>query len=141
MREYRDRKAREVSAAAVPETDVVEPLTPARPDLPELEQDAKAGIIERAFLAELNLEGSIAPYKATLAAMTLFNARVLDQTRIHERYDIISGVESRTLEMLGRLNAVTIPGGDGDEGATSGDQGLSEPVRTFLESLTRPDVS
>lgn len=138
MREYRAAKASAALAAAEPEVDVVKPLTPPRADLPDLEMGEGAGIIERAFLAELNLEGSIAPYKATLAAMMLFNARVLDQTRVHERYDIISGVESRTLEILGRLNAITIPGGE--EGATTGDDGLSPAVKELLASFQQPDA-
>lgn len=63
-----------------------------------------AGLVEQTVEAELGkLQGSPA-WKDTLTVLARYNARVLDQIPKLERYDLASGIQSRFLNVLDRLD-------------------------------------
>lgn len=105
QRDYRAAK-KAAALAATSETPLFEaPLTPPQTDVPDPANMAP-GRIETALMKELERLDPIVPFKDTLKELALFNTRVLDQTWNHTRFDIISGLESRTLEVLARLRSV-----------------------------------
>lgn len=55
------------------------------------------------------------PWKATLSALAIYNARLLDQLQHFDRLDLVSPMQLRTLEILQRLRAVSEGAGAGDE--------------------------
>jgi len=112
---YRANKRAAALAAASEEPLFDAPLTPAQTDVPEPE-DLPPGPIELALQQEFVGLDPIVSFPKTLMQIALFNARVLDQTRVHTRYDIISGIESRTFEALARLRSINpVPSGGADE--------------------------
>lgn len=104
MRDYRSRKAAEVQPE--PEATVEVPLEPARGDLPEIDAawSSYRGPIEAKLREELAGHDAVTPFKATLGEMALFNARILDLTPIHQRFDVASGVQLRMLDIFRRLS-------------------------------------
>ncbi len=114
VREWRDRQRR-----SLPPKTEREPL-PALVDVPAPVPGVSQGAIELALRAELGSLIGEPPWRGTLSAMLLANARVLDQVALHERYDIMSGLQTRTLEMLDRLRRVPEGGGAGVPADLSG---------------------
>ena len=90
---------------------VVEP-DPAAPlvDVPVPDAGVPAGPIESALAVELGSLIGEPPWKGTLSAMLRANARVLDQVERHERFDVMSGLQTRMLDMLDRLRKVSAGG-------------------------------
>lgn len=77
-----------------------EPLASA----PALDPDAPPGRLEQLLSLDLAQPPSAEPsWKAFLAGLALFNARMLDQLPRMERLDLVSPIETRTLEILTRL--------------------------------------
>ena len=114
-----------VSEAPLFEAPLAAPLTDVPPPA-----DLPPGRIETAMLAEFDGLDPIVAFKGTLKELALFNARVLDQTWTHTRFDIISGLESRTLEVLARLRSV-IPD------LPPEDDEASDAAATLLNELER----
>lgn len=83
-----------------------EPLLAPLVDVPEVDTVAPAGPIESALARELEALVGEPPWKRTLSAMLLGNAKVLDQVAAHERFDVISGLQTRMLDMMDRLRKV-----------------------------------
>ncbi len=78
---------------------------------------AKPGAIEKALREDLaDLQGE-PPWKRTLARMARLNARMLDQLNRHERLDLVSPLELRTMELLNRLRAVSSGASVADDAA------------------------
>ncbi len=111
VREWRERKR--LAVARLPrEPEQLPPLI----DVPATDDSLPKGDIELALQHDLAALVGEPPWKGTLSAMLLTNARVLDQVSSHERYDIMSGLMSRTLEMLDRLRKVDSRGAGELEG-------------------------
>lgn len=111
VREWRERKR--LAVARPPrEPEQLPPLV----DVPATDDSLPTGDIELALQHDLAALVGEPPWKGTLSAMLLTNARVLDQVSSHERYDIMSGLMSRTLEMLDRLRKVDSRGAGELEG-------------------------
>lgn len=105
--EYRARKRKPAVEA--------EPLAPLV-DVPAPDVLAPAGPIESALAVELDELIGEPPWRGTLSAMLKANARVLDQVHVHERFDIMSGLQTRMLDMLDRLRRVESGGSGVPEG-------------------------
>jgi hypothetical protein len=65
---------------------------------------APAGQLEQIVELELGKLSSSPAWKDTLFALARYNARVLDQIPKLERYDLASGIQSRFLNVLDRLD-------------------------------------
>ncbi|MHB1063541.1 MAG: hypothetical protein ACYC1Z_03445 [Georgenia sp.] len=94
---------------------------------PALNPDAPAGVIELALRQDLAALVGEPPWKGTLSALAVFNARLLDQLPTLDRLDLVSPVQLRTLEVLQRLRAV------------SGGAGAAEGAAAFLADLGNAD--
>jgi hypothetical protein len=66
--------------------------------------DAAPGALEQIVDAELDKLAGEPAWKNTLFALARYNARVLDQIPGLERFDLASGIQSRFLNVLDRLN-------------------------------------
>lgn len=108
-RRVREWRARKRSPEPVVSAELPEP--PA--DLPTPSARFGAGPIETALLAELEALVGEPPWRVPLEQLLLLNARLLDQVHVHGRYDIISGLQTRTLQMFDRIRALD-PNGGGD---------------------------
>ena len=88
---------------------------------------AAPGSIEKALRHDLrSLEGE-PPWKRTLSRMARLNARMLDQVNRHQRLDLVSPIELRTMELLNRLRAV------------SSGTSVAEDAEKFLSDLGKAD--
>lgn len=74
---------------------------------------APAGPIEQALNEELSALIGEPPFKKTLIVLARYNARVLDQIPHAERFDLISGMESRLFNVFDRLRKVEPVAGSG----------------------------
>jgi hypothetical protein len=84
------------------------PAIAARPEIETssaaVDWSAEAGQIEQIVEAELDKLETSPAWKDTLFALARYNARVLDQIPRLERYDLASGIQSRFLNVLDRLD-------------------------------------
>jgi hypothetical protein len=108
MRAYRARKLQELvgdevaAATATVQGDVDPVAAPLSIDF-----TADPGPIETALRRDLRaLEGE-PPWRRTLSKIARLNARMLDQVNRHDRLDLVSPLELRTMELLNRLRAVS----------------------------------
>lgn len=126
MRAYRARKrerAGEVAPVEHPKGEV-DPSAPASIDF-----TIDSGPIETALSQDLKDMVGDPPWKQTLSGMAQLNARMLDQVNRHDRLDLVSALELRTMELLNRLRAVS----DGAGGSVSAE------AEAFLHDLGAPD--
>ena len=86
-----------------------------RGDAPGVDDAAPPGVIETAMRADIAKLVGEPPWKATLSALAIYNARLLDQLQHFDRLDLVSPMQLRTLEILQRLRAVSEGAGAGDE--------------------------
>lgn len=102
--DYRERK-RLRDAGVIPPADVA---AIARPEIETssaaIDWAAEPGALELIVVAELDKLTGEPPWKQTLDALARYNARVLDQIPRIERFDLASGIQSRFLNVLDRLN-------------------------------------
>jgi hypothetical protein len=110
-------KRRDTEAAAEVTTAVamadVEPLgTPLSIDF-----TAPAGSIETSLRRDLRGLTGEPPWRRTLSRMARLNARMLDQVNRHDRLDLVSPLELRTMELLNRLRAVSAGSSVSDDAA------------------------
>lgn len=107
---YRERK-RLRDAGIIPPA-----AAAARPEIEtssaEVDWDAEPGQLEQIVVAELETLTAEPPWKQTFVALARYNARVLDQIPRLQRFDLASGIQSRFLNVLDRLNKA----GDGTAG-------------------------
>jgi hypothetical protein len=100
--DYRERK-RLRDAGVIPPAAIT-----ARPEIETssaaIDWDAEPGALELIVVAELGKLTGEPPWKQTLDALARYNARVLDQIPRIERFDLASGIQSRFLNVLDRLN-------------------------------------
>jgi hypothetical protein len=75
--------------------------------VPTVAVTSHPGRVEAALVEDLSKLVGEPPWKATLSAIAVFNARLLDQLPELERLDLVSPVQLRTLEVLNRLRAVS----------------------------------
>lgn len=124
----RRRRARELEqlqdeARAQAEADALPPApdTTQAPTL--IDPAAPAGPIEQALEKDLEQLIGDPPWKATLTALARANARIVDQVHLHQRLDVLSGVQLRLFEALDRLRrtAGTSTGVPDDLGALLGE--------------------
>lgn len=122
MREWRARKA----APARPDPAPLPPLA----SLPAIDPDAPPGRLELALTADLDGGATLDPGgpRVFLTALARFNARMLDQLPGLDRLDLVSPLESRTLDILARLQSKPSP-----EGLTDSD------LERFMSSLNEPE--
>jgi hypothetical protein len=66
--------------------------------------ESEPGALEQIVDAELDKLTGEPAWKNTLFALARYNARVLDQIPGLERFDLASGIQSRFLNVLDRLN-------------------------------------
>lgn len=124
--EWRARKRAEARAGVPAAPAVDAPMPAPLASAPALDPDAPPGRLEQLLAADLNAPGE-KTWKGFLSGLALYNARMLDQLPGLDRLDLISSIETRTLEVLQRL-APPKPAGDG---------GLSdEELRSFMTGLT-----
>ncbi len=126
MREWRARQRRAEVAVEVEAAEAladVEPL--AAP--PSIDFSAKPGAIEKALRDDLRGLVGTPPWKRTLARMARLNARMLDQVNRHDRLDLVSPLELRTMELLNRLRAV------------SSGVSIADDTATFLRELNEAE--
>lgn len=129
MRAYRARarerdRANEVAAVEHPKEEVDPSATPASIDF-----TIEPGPIQTALSENLKDLVGDPPWKQTLSGMAHLNARMLDQVNRHNRLDLVSALELRTMELLNRLRAVS----DGAAGSVSAE------AEAFLHDLGAPD--
>ena len=109
---------------------VVEPPAPLI-SVPQPAPSAAAGPVQRALEAELRRLIGEPPWKNTLSALAVLNARLIDQAPALVRLDLVSPLQFRMLDVLDRLRAISAapgkPRSTGDEAAA------------FLASLNDPD--
>lgn len=104
------------------------PLPPPMASLPAIDPDAPPGRLELALTADLDGGATLDPSgpRVFLSALARFNARMLDQLPGLDRLDLVSPLESRTLDILARLQAKPT------EGVTDAE------LRDFMASLNEP---
>ena len=80
----------------------------ARPEIEvssaSVDWSAPAGHLEQIVEGDLGKLEASPPWKDTLFALARYNARVLDQIPRLERFDLASGIQSRFLNVLDRLD-------------------------------------
>ena len=121
MRDWRARQA------GPPRPDPA-PLPPPMASLPAIDPDAPPGRLELALTADLDGGATLDPGgpRVFLSALVRFNARMLDQLPGLDRLDLVSPLESRTLDILARLQAKPT------EGVTDAE------LRDFMAGLNEP---
>lgn len=111
QRKYRAGKAGREAAAAMPEFEL-------EPEVQEvsasIDWSAPAGPIELALSEELAALIGEPPFKKTLMMLAKYNAKVLDQLPRADRFDLISGVQSRLFNVFDRLRRVEATTGSVD---------------------------
>lgn len=123
--DWRARKRAEARAGAQPAPQDV-PVPAPLASAPALDPDAPPGRLEQLLTADLKAPGE-KTWKGFLSGLALYNARMLDQLPSLDRLDLISSIETRTLEVLARLAPPK----------AAGDGGLSdEELRQFMTGLT-----
>lgn len=81
---------------------------------------APAGPIELALTSELDSLLGEPPFKKTLMVLARYNARVLDQIPEVDRFDLVSGMQSRLFNVFDRLRRVEVAPGSKDSWDMSG---------------------
>ncbi|MHA7292615.1 hypothetical protein [Arthrobacter sp. HLT1-21] len=81
---------------------------------------AEPGEIETALIGELESLIGEPPFKKTLVVLARYNARVLDQIPAVDRFDLVSGMESRLFNVFDRLRRVEVAPGARDGWDMSG---------------------
>jgi hypothetical protein len=117
QRKYRARRSAREAVGEMPE--VIAP--------PEFEEssakinwNAPAGPIELALADELDSLVGEPPFKKTLMVLAKYNARVLDQIPEVDRFDLVSGMQSRLFNVFDRLRRVEVAPGAKDSWDMSG---------------------
>lgn len=123
VKDWRARKKADQAPKPAVERPLPEPLSSA----PALDPEAPPGRLEQLLTLDLAQQGGERTYKGFLSGLVLYNARLLDQLPRLDRLDLISSVESRTLDILARLAP---PGRPGEGGVTD------EALEKFLSGLT-----
>lgn len=121
VREWRARKKAEQAPKPAVERPMPEPLASA----PALDPDAPAGRLEQLLALDL-AQGGDKTHRGFLSGLALYNARLLDQLPGLDRLDLISSVQSRTLDILARL----APPGKSDGGLSD------DALEKFMAGLT-----
>lgn len=118
----RDYRAAKKDPAAAPQVVDEGPQEP-RADLPEIDEawGKYQGPIERAVRAELKDFDAVISFKDTLGQMAIFNAKILDLTPVHQRFDVASGVQLRMLDIFRRLNETGLEGSGASADDPAGD--------------------
>lgn len=108
-RQWRARRAErrrlaelDESARAQALADLVEPAG-AGSGAGLLDGTLPAGAVESALDRELAALVGEPPWRETLGALARANARIVDQAALHQRLDVLSGVQLRLLDILDRL--------------------------------------
>lgn len=109
-RQWRARRAErrrlaelDESARAQALADLVEPAAAAGAVAGLLDGALPAGAVESALDRELAALVGEPPWRETLGALARANARIVDQAALHQRLDVLSGVQLRLLDILDRL--------------------------------------
>ncbi len=126
MRTYRANKRRELVYEEVAAAVVLADVEPVAAPL-SIDFTAPAGSIETALRRDLRGLTGEPPWRRTLSRMARLNARMLDQVNRHDRLDLVSPLELRTMELLNRLRAV------------SAGSSVSEDAAAFLSDLGSSD--
>ncbi|WP_104116960.1 hypothetical protein [Arthrobacter sp. B1805] len=108
---YRAAKKLKESGGPAPAFEPAAPLV--EPSSVGISWDAPAGPIEQALDGELAALIGEPPFKKTLIVLARYNARVLDQIPAAERFDLVSGMESRLFNVFDRLRRVESAPGAG----------------------------
>jgi hypothetical protein len=117
----RRRAAAEAQANAGAEPLLEQPLRdPVDAPASALDMGAEPGPLERAFLADLREPDARVAFRRHLVGIARLNARVLDQIGTLDRLDLISPLQLRQLEVLGRLAILGFKGmsDDGEDPAS-----------------------
>lgn len=101
--EWRERKKLR-DAGVLPPVDVDAAPPVIETSSAAVDWSAPAGPLETIVVSELDKLTADPPWKQTLTALAKYNARVLDQIPRIERYDLASGIQSRFMNVLDRLN-------------------------------------
>lgn len=109
---YRARKKLADSGANVPLEFLAPP--PVEPSSAVVSWSAPAGPIETALTSELEALIGEPPFKKTLLVLAKYNARVLDQIPQMERFDLVSGMQSRLFNVFDRLRRTETAAGAED---------------------------
>lgn len=95
------------AARRTPAPPAAEAPLPDLTSVPVPDPSPAPGAIESAVSADLAALVGEPPWKTTLSALAVYNARLLDQLMSLDRLDLISPIQLRTLEVLNRLRAVS----------------------------------
>ncbi|GEA79945.1 hypothetical protein [Cellulomonas uda] len=104
----------DASGTPLVETPAPEPVAAAG----ALDMDAAPGPLEAALIEDITEPDSRVAFRRHLVGLARLNARVLDQVSRLDRYDLISPVQLRQLEILNRIARIGFAGLDDD--ATAG---------------------
>lgn len=134
---WRSRKReREIAAALagseplVVERAVPEPVAAAG----GLDMAAAPGPLERALLEDMEAPDAKVAFRRHLVGLARLNARVLDQVSQLDRYDLISPVQLRQLELLQRLARIGFAGLE-DDAAEGGSVSVPDDASALLAEL------
>jgi len=106
---YRENK-RLRNAGVLPPADLTR-RPEVEPSSAAVNWEAAPGLVEQTVEAELGKLTGEPAWKDTLFVLARYNARVLDQIPGLERFDLASGIQSRFLNVLDRLEKSGGPGG------------------------------
>lgn len=119
--QWRARK----KAAQAPKPAMERPMPEPLASAPALDLKAPPGRLEQLMAMDLAQDGS-KTHRGFLCGLALYNARLLDQLPGLDRLDLISSVQSRTLDILARL----APPGKSDGGLSD------DALEKFMAGLT-----
>jgi len=111
--------AAELAAAEPLDVDVSTPAPDPVAAASALDLECEPGPLEQAFLDDIREPDARVAFRRHLVGIGRLNARVLDQIGALDRLDLISPVQLRQLEVLGRL-AILGFAGMSDDGEGSG---------------------
>lgn len=131
MKAYRRNKKLQEAAESAGAAGIDDAPPSLEPSSMGVSWNAPNGVIEETLVAELDKLVGEPPFKKTLIVLARYNARVLDQIPAMERFDLVSGMESRLFNCFDRLRKVT------DGAGAAGGAGMTP--EQFLAGLAAAD--
>ena len=99
-----------------------------------LDMDCPPGPLEQAFLDDISEPDARVAFRRHLVGIGRLNARVLDQISALDRLDLVSPVQLRQLEVLGRLAILGFAGMD-DDGRDRTGESLAADAEQMLRTM------
>lgn len=114
MKAYRRNKKLQEAAQNAGEAGIIDAPPSLEPSSMGVSWNAPNGPIEETLVGELDKLIGEPPFKKTLVVLARYNARVLDQIPAMERFDLVSGMESRLFNCFDRLRRTEAAPGASD---------------------------